>query len=151
MTILGALRRLDDLLQPRGDVRRVLLDARTAMNYEMVAPVVQALGDDHRIAFACTASEEPSRIHEIYRHAPTQLRRVHPRRAALSKWDAYLTSDFVWAALPRRTQRIQMFHGVAGKYNFDAPTRAMRGWDRFFFVNRRRLTNFVRSGAIDEA
>jgi hypothetical protein len=64
------------------------------------------------------------------------------------RWDAYLTSDFMWATLPRATARIQMFHGVAGKYGFDTPDATMREWDRLFFVNERRLGNFIASGAI---
>jgi hypothetical protein len=55
----------------------------------------------------------------------------------------------MWATLPRGTRRIQMFHGVGGKYGFDAPTESMRVWDRLFFVNERRLRNFVLAGAID--
>ena len=65
------------------------------------------------------------------------------------RFDAYLASDFMWQPLPRGTCRIQMFHGVAGKYGFDAPTTSMRDWDRLFFVNERRLRNFVKAGAID--
>jgi hypothetical protein len=42
-----------------------------------------------------------------------------------------------------------MFHGVGGKYGFDAPSESMRQWDRLFFVNHRRLNNFVQSGAVD--
>jgi hypothetical protein len=42
-----------------------------------------------------------------------------------------------------------MFHGVAGKYGFDAPAGSMRDWHRLFFVNQRRLRNFVAAGAID--
>lgn len=150
MTLLRSLRRLDDALLPRGRVRQVLIDGRTAMNFEMVAPVVRALASDDRIQFACTASEEPHRLSDIYAHAPTTVRRVSPQRAAFTKWSAYLTSDFTWATLPRGTSRVQMFHGVAGKYAFDAPTSSMRQWDRLFFVNQRRWSNFVRSGAIDE-
>ena len=150
MTLLRSLRRLDDALLPRGRVRQVLIDGRTAMNFEMVAPVVRALASDDRIQFACTASEEPHRLSDIYAHAPTTVRRVSPQRAAFTKWSAYVTSDFTWATLPRGTSRVQMFHGVAGKYAFDAPTSSMRQWDRLFFVNQRRWSNFVRSGAIDE-
>jgi hypothetical protein len=40
---------------------RVLVDARTPMNYEMLGPIVQALAADERIQFAGTASEEPTR------------------------------------------------------------------------------------------
>jgi hypothetical protein len=65
------------------------------------------------------------------------------------KFDAYVASDFMWSPLPRGTCRVQMFHGVGGKYGFDAPTESMREWHRLFFVNRRRLRNFIASGAID--
>src|SRR5438094_1086360 len=103
---------------------------------------------DPRVEFWFTASEEPARVAEIYHEAPG-VRLVHPRRAALMKFDAYITSDFMWASLPRGTCRIQVFHGVAGKYGFDAPDRSVREWDRLFFINQRRLRNFIASGAID--
>src|SRR6185503_1861750 len=43
------------------------------------------------------------------------------------------------------------FHGVAGKYTnvYDTPEQSVRAWDRLFFINRRMLRNFVRSGACD--
>jgi hypothetical protein len=129
--------------------RHILVDSRTAVNYEMVAPVVRAMAADDRVRFAFTASEEPSALTRIYRQASAGTRLVSPARAALARWDAYLTSDFMWATLPRAAARIQMFHGVGGKYGFDAPTESMRQWDRLFFVNERRLRNFVQSGAID--
>jgi CDP-glycerol glycerophosphotransferase (TagB/SpsB family) len=55
----------------------------------------------------------------------------------------------MWATQPRGTCRIQMFHGVGGKYGFDAPTESLRAWHRLFFVNRRRLRNCIAAGAID--
>lgn len=148
MTGLRTLRRLDARLS-RGSARRILVDSRTAVNYEMVAPVVRAMAPDERVTFSFTASEEPRRLLEIYRTAAAGTRLVSPRAAALCRWDAYLTSDFMWATLPRAAVRIQMFHGVAGKYGFDAPQESMRQWDRLFFVNERRLRNFIASGAID--
>jgi len=144
-----ALRRLDDAWTRRSETRRILADARTAVNYEMVAPVVRAMRADARVQFAFTASEDPGRLEAIYKDAAPGTRVVGPRRAAFHKWDAYLTSDFMWATLPRGTARIQMFHGVGGKYGFDAPTGSMRQWDRLFFVNERRLRNFIAAGAID--
>jgi CDP-glycerol glycerophosphotransferase (TagB/SpsB family) len=60
-----------------------------------------------------------------------------------------VTSDFIWATLPRGSARIQTFHGVAGKYRFDAPTSSMRHWDRLFFINERRMVNCVKSGMLD--
>jgi CDP-glycerol glycerophosphotransferase (TagB/SpsB family) len=103
---------------------------------------------DPRIAFSFTASEEPRRLRDIYHEAPG-ISLVTPARARFMRFDAYLASDFMWQPLLRGTCRIQTFHGVGGKYGFDAPTTSMRAWDRLFFVNERRLRNFVATGAID--
>jgi CDP-glycerol glycerophosphotransferase (TagB/SpsB family) len=67
------------------------------------------------------------------------------------KFDAYITADLLWVKLPRGTRRIFTFHGVAGKYGnvYDSPDSSMRDWDRLFFINQRRMRNFVASGAID--
>jgi hypothetical protein len=148
MTLLRAVQRLDAMARRRG-YRQVLVDARTGVNYEMVAPVVRMMSADPRVRFAFTASEDGHRLQAIYRDAAPGTRLIGPGRAAFRKWDAYLTSDFMWATLPRGTTRVQMFHGVGGKYGFDAPRESMRQWDRLFFVNERRLRNFVAAGAID--
>jgi CDP-glycerol glycerophosphotransferase (TagB/SpsB family) len=141
------LRIFDERLSRRRGGRRILIDARTPVNYTMVAPVVRALEPDPRVEIFFTASEEPRKMSWIYQEAP-QARLIHPSRATLMKFDAYIASDFMWATLPRGTTRVQVFHGVAGKYGFDAPDRSMLGWDRYFFVNERRLNNFVSSGAL---
>lgn len=114
----------------------------------MVAPVVRMMARDPRLSFAFTASEEPAKMAAIYREAQG-VPLLHPRRAALLKFDAYIASDFMWAPLLRETRRVQVFHGVGGKYGFDAPDRSMREWHRLFFVNERRLRNFVACGAVD--
>jgi hypothetical protein len=145
---LDGLRALDTRVSRWGGRRRVLVDGRTPVNFTMVAPIVRAMEADRRVAFWFTASEEPARMAAIYREAP-DVRTIHPRRAALMKFDAYLASDFMWASLPRGTCRIQIFHGVGGKYGFDAPTRSMREWHRLFFVNERRRNNFISARAID--
>ena len=142
------LRQADTDLSRRAGRRRILIDSRTPVNYTIVAPVVSALQRDPRIECHFTASEEPHRMRSIYREAP-DVRTLHPRLAALMKFDAYIASDFMWATLPRGTARIQVFHGVGGKYGFDAPDRSMREWHRLFFVNERRLRNFVSADAID--
>jgi CDP-glycerol glycerophosphotransferase (TagB/SpsB family) len=141
-------RAIDARLSRRAGRRSILVDARTPVNFTMVAPVVRAMRADPRVTFFFTASEEPKRLASIYREAHG-IRTVHPLRAALMRFDAYVASDFMWASLPRGTRRVQVFHGVGGKYGFDAPTTSMREWDRLFFVNERRLNNFVAAGAID--
>src|SRR5215211_6482703 len=131
--------------------RQVLVDGRTAMNYATVAPVVEGLQKDSRVKIFFTASESPGLLREIYAdaHPPYQL--VRPKAAALMHFDAYLTADFLWARLPRGTRRVQTFHGVAGKYRtvYDSPAESMRRWHRLFFINNRRLQNFIDIGAID--
>jgi hypothetical protein len=145
---LGGVRSLDTAISRRSGQRRILVDGRTPVNFTMVAPVVRAMERDARVAFCFTASEEPHRLAEIYREA-RDVRTIHPRQAMLMKFDAYIASDFMWAWLPRGTCRVQVFHGVGGKYGFDAPDRSMREWHRLFFVNERRLRNVVARGAID--
>lgn len=146
---LHLLRRAERRLSREARTRRILVDARTPVNYVMVAPVHLAMQADPRVEFFFTASEEPRRLAGIYRYAPPGIRLIDSRRAALMKFHAYVASDFMWATLPRGTCRIQVFHGVGGKYGFDALTESMRVWDRLFFVNERRLRNFVACGAID--
>ncbi len=131
------------------DARRILVDARTPVNYAMFAPVHQALTRDARVDVSFVASEDPGKAAAIFAAAGKGGSIVSPARAALLRFDAYVTSDFTWATLLRRPCRIQMFHGVGGKYGFDAPTESLRAWDRLFFVNRRRLANCIAAGAID--
>jgi CDP-glycerol glycerophosphotransferase (TagB/SpsB family) len=130
-------------------MKRVLVDARTPVHYTMFAPVHAAMDEDDRVRFFFVASEEPSNAGRIFRDAGPGARVIGPARAAVTKFDAYLTSDFMWARLLLETCRIQMFHGVGGKYGFDAPTDSLRAWDRLFFVNARRLNNCVAAGAVD--
>jgi hypothetical protein len=147
-TALTSVRDFDTRRSRRSGRRRILVDGRTPVNFTMVAPVVRAMQRDPRIDFYFTASEEPGRMSEIYHEAP-DVRTIHPHLAAIMKFDAYVASDFMWAALPRGTRRVQVFHGVGGKYGFDAPTEPMREWHRIFFVNQRRLRNIVAAGALD--
>jgi len=134
------------------DKRRLLINARTAMNFAIVSPIYKALRDDPRIEFYFTASEKPQDSWTIYREGGLGLKVVNPRRAAIIRFDAYLVADVLWMTLPRGTPRVLMFHGVAGKYShvYDSPERSMRAWDRLFFINRRRMKNFALSGAIAE-
>jgi hypothetical protein len=145
---VDAVRRADRSFGQRSGRRSVLVDARTPVNFTMIAPVYRAMTADPRVDFFFTASEEPHRLEEIYREA-VGVRLLHPSAARRMRFDAYVASDFMWQPLPRGTCRIQVFHGVGGKYGFDAPTTSMRAWDRIFFVNERRLNNFVKAGAID--
>src|SRR5690349_13421017 len=133
------------------DRRRVLVDARTAMNYATLAPIVERMQCDERCEFFFTSSERPWATGFIYADAKQPFEFVTQARAALMRFDVYLAADFVWIKLPRGARRVQTFHGVAGKYRtvYDSPTESMRDWDRLFFINERRWRHFVESGAIE--
>jgi CDP-Glycerol:Poly(glycerophosphate) glycerophosphotransferase len=150
-SVVEAMRAMDVALTRRAGRRSVLIDSRTAMNYVMAAPIQAALAADPRVVFYATASESPGATRTIYQGALPRTTPITPARAALMRFDAYLTADLLWARLPRGTRRIQMFHGVAGKFrhDYDAPETSMRRWHRLFFVNRRRLQNFITAGAVD--
>src|SRR4051812_37077051 len=129
--------------------RRILVDARTPVHYAMFAPVHRAMEQDDRVRFSLIASDEPGQADYIFQDAGRNGSVIGPLAAALSRFDAYVTSDFTWTKLLHGTCRIQMFHGVGGKYGFDAPKQPLDAWHRLFFVNRRRLNNCVAAGALD--
>ena len=132
--------------------RRLLVNARTAMNYATISPIVERLQRDERLEFYFAASESPAHTRSIYADAVQPFKLVTPLQASAHQFDVYLASDFLWMKLPRGARRVQTFHGVAGKYRtvYDSPSESMRSWDRLFFINQRRLRHFIECGAIDE-
>lgn len=134
------------------DRRRLLVNARTAMNYSTVSPIVERLQQDTRLDLYFTASEKPENHAEIFAEVSGPFKFVTPLQASLARFDVYLAADFLWMKLPRGARRVQTFHGVAGKYRtvYDSPSNSMRDWDRLFFINKRRLQHFIDCGAIDE-
>jgi hypothetical protein len=134
------------------DRRQLLVNARTAMNYATMAPIVERLQPDNRLEFYFTSSESPDQIGSIYADARPPFKFITPLQASLMQFEVYLAADFLWMKLPRGARRVQTFHGVAGKYRtvYDSPAENMRGWDRLFFINERRLRHFIACGAIDE-
>jgi CDP-glycerol:poly(glycerophosphate) glycerophosphotransferase len=131
--------------------RRVLINAGLPMEYAMIEPVYKRMRGDSRVEFYFTSTTHPDEMNHIFADTDGSVRTIPPAQTKWMKFDAYLAADYIWAALPRGTRRIQFFHGVAGKYaeRYDRPQRSMREWDRFFFINRKRMNNFVTSGAIE--
>jgi len=132
--------------------RRVLVNARTAMNYTTIAPIVERLQLDERLEFYFASSENPRQTQSVYADAVQPFDLVTPVQASLMQFDVYLAADFLWMKLLRGARRVQTFHGVAGKYRtvYDSPKESMRSWDRLFFINERRLRHFIACAAIDE-
>ena len=151
--IFSQVRALDTRLQRllHSERRRILINAGLPMEFSMIAPIHRRLSQDPRVEFFFTSSVHPDGARHIFADAAEAIEIISPSRAALMKFDAYLAADFIWAKLPRGTRRIQTFHGVAGKYSnvYDRPDHSLREWDRLFFINQRRLNNFIAAGAID--
>jgi hypothetical protein len=152
--VISAARRIDKQWQRWRSPgrRRLLINARTAMNYATIAPIVERLQRDERLEFYFAASENPALTSSIYADAVQPFKLTTPLQASATQFDVYLASDFLWMKLPRGARRVQTFHGVAGKYRtvYDSPSQSMRSWDRLFFINERRMRHFIESGAIDE-
>lgn len=151
--VVSRVRALDTRFQRflHPERRRILINAGLPMEFSMIAPIYRRLSEDRRVEFFFTSSLHPDKASRIFADAGEGIRILSPRQAELMKFDAYLAADFTWMQLPRGTKRIQTFHGVAGKYGnvYDRPDHSLREWDRLFFINQRRLNNFISAGAID--
>ena len=154
MSLKRVIRGIDKQLQRwrSPDRRRVLVNARTAMNYATMAPIVERMQRDRRLEFYFAASENPALTPSIYADAVQPFKLVTPLQASKMQFDVYLAADFLWMNLPRGARRVQTFHGVAGKYRtvYDSPSQSVREWDRLFFINELRLRHFIECGAIDQ-
>lgn len=141
------LRDADDALDAlRRRPRRILFDARTPMNYVMWRPVAARLAADPRIEQWYMAGEDEGRPYDLYAKVGVTERVISRLEAQLMRFDLYVCADFVATWLRRRVRRLHIFHGVAGKYGFDAPGRELAHFDAFFFVNRDRMRRYLEAG-----
>jgi glycosyltransferase involved in cell wall biosynthesis len=146
--------RLDDAVgEVRGPTRRVLFEAASPLSLVVSRPVLDALRRDPRIELWFTTSDGAWGPAATFAASGVGDRVISPAAARWRKFDAYINTDFwnmTW--LPRRTRRVHLFHGVAGKYGLDAPTRiapVVATFDRLMFPNRSRLKSYADAGLID--
>jgi len=129
---------------------RILFEAASPMSLAVFQPVLARLKDDPRLEFWFTTSDDRWTARSIFGDT---ARIVAPATARWMKFDAYINTDFwniTW--LPRRTRRVHLFHGVAGKYGLDAPSGiapTVAAFDRLFFPNRDRLERYAEAGLVD--
>jgi hypothetical protein len=150
--IVRPLRALDHSVGRLLGPVRVLVDVRTPMNLAVLRPVWNPLLQDARVELLFAA--EPGSKVTIELEREGLLPRARPR--AQIKWTRMalaMTADF-WnnAQLRRCRRRITFFHGVAGKYDLDEPSRLasayLERFDRIAFVNADRMNRYVRSGMV---
>jgi glycosyltransferase involved in cell wall biosynthesis len=149
-----ALHRLDDAAGAfSGGKRRILFQAASPLSLVVSRSVLEIMQRDSRLELWFTASDGAWDPASIFGPAGLSDRRVSASAARWMKFDAYINTDFwnmTW--LPRRTKRIHLFHGVACKYDLDAPIRiaaVVNTFDRLMFPNRDRLTRYAEAGLVD--
>ncbi len=148
------IHRADDAAHALGRVnRRVLFEAASPLSLAVFQPVYQLMKRDPRLEFWFTTSDRAWAPSTVFGPAGITERVVSAEDARWMKFDAYINTDFwnmTW--LPRRSRRVHLFHGVAGKYGLDAPTRiapVVATFDRLLFPNRDRLSRYAEAGLID--
>jgi CDP-glycerol:poly(glycerophosphate) glycerophosphotransferase len=149
----SALHRLDAALSSIGRTRcRVLFEAASPLSFAVFRPVYERLARDPRIDFWFTASSHTWPAKALFASVGITDHVVSASAAAWMKVDAYINADFwdtTW--LYRRTTRIHMFHGVAGKYGLDSPVDiapTVRAFDCLMFPNADRLARYVAAGLV---
>jgi len=152
--LVGGAHALDDLTSRlTHDRARVLFEAASPMSLAVFRPVLERMRRDPRVEFWFTTSDDEWDASSIFPPEGIRERVVPSRQARRMKFDAYVNTDFwnmTW--LPRRTRRVHLFHGVAGKYGLDAPVRiapCISSFDRLMFPNRDRLRKYAEAGLID--
>ena len=142
---------LDDRLTRIGHGRRRLLfEAGSPMNAAILRPLYERLRRDPRLELYFTALPGAWRPQEIFARAGVDGRIIPQDKVRWMKVDAYLNADFwdmTW--MHRRTRRIHLFHGVAGKYGLDAPVEIapiVATFDCLMFPNADRRTRYIEAG-----
>lgn len=141
---------LDQALGRLTGRRAVVFEVRTPMNMAVLRPVYDAVAADPRLSCAVTSDDPGARL--WLPASGVRAPFVSRSRAAWRRLDLYVNAD-PWGAAPlhRCRRQVNFSHGVAGKYDLDAPHRlpiAFTRYDRVAFINADRLKRYVDAGVI---
>ena len=145
------IERTDAVLARFTGRRRVLVDARTAMNLAILGPMVERLQRDPRIEVLLSAERRADVAAAA--EASGVRSKIHPRSAMTwRRIDLCLSAD-PWDPIPLRRcrRRANFFHGMAGKYDLDTPAGLQIGfdlYDRVAFVNADRMRRYLDAGIV---
>jgi glycosyltransferase involved in cell wall biosynthesis len=152
---ISRLHDLDDAISRTGRSRkRVLFDAASPMSLAIFRSVYDRLRRDQRLELWFTAHGRVWQPQEVYGPAGIAENVVPASHAAWMKVDLYVNADFwdmTW--LHRRTRRIHLFHGVAGKYGLDTPVDlapTIAAFDCLMFANTDRRSRYVEAGLVPD-
>jgi glycosyltransferase involved in cell wall biosynthesis len=144
---------LEDSVARRTQSRkRILFEAASPMSLTIYMPLYERLKRDPRVELwftSCATAWQPEQIFAGFGITDNVLSRAAAR---WFKTDVYINVDFwdmTW--LHRHTRRVHLFHGVAGKYNLDAPVDlapTIAGFDCLMFVNADRRQRYIEAGLV---
>jgi glycosyltransferase involved in cell wall biosynthesis len=153
-SLMRACHTIDDIVSDtRRGPRRVLFEAASPLSLAVFQPVYKRLAADPQLEFWFTATDQAWDAERIFANGGITERVATRQDIRWQKFDLYINTDFwntTW--LPRRTRRVHLFHGVAGKYGLDAPTSIaplIATFDRLMFANLDRLKRYADAGLVD--
>lgn len=147
--------RADDFVAARvrsSSRRRILFEAASPLSVVVFLPVLRELRKDPRLELLFTVSGSAWTLENVFPRFGITEGLVPNERARWMKVDLVVNTDFfemTW--LYRRTRRVHLFHGVAGKYGLDAPTEhvpEIRTFDRILFPNEDRARRYFGAGLV---
>jgi hypothetical protein len=134
--------------------RRILFEAASPMSFALFRPIYQRMSRDARIEFWFTAPGRAWNPETIFAAVGITERVLPASKAAWRKWDMCVNTDFFeMTNLRRRTKRIHLFHGVAGKYGLDAPVdfaREIASFTCLMFSNQDRMRRYIQAGLVPD-
>jgi glycosyltransferase involved in cell wall biosynthesis len=153
--VIATLHDLDDRISrsSRSD-RRILFDAASPVSFAVFRSIYERLRQDSRLELWFTSHGVVWQAQEIFGPAGIRDNIVSRRTAARMKVDACLNADFwdmTWVY--RRTRRVHLFHGVAGKYGLDAPVDlapTIAAFDCLMFANADRRRRYIEAGLVPD-
>ena len=151
-TIKSATRAADHWLGRLGRRRRVLVEARTPVYLAVLGPLIDAFAADQRVDLYITGGDSPAVRDTITAANRPGVRWLEREAALWSRFDLLVNAD-PWGtvSLRRCRDRINFFHGVAGKYDLDCPVGMPAGFETYSavgFANADRMQRYLAAGIV---
>ncbi len=124
------------------------------MSFGVFRPLYERLRQDQRVEVWLTAFGDVWPPEETFRLAGPDARLAPRSGVPWMSVDVYMNAD-LWdmSWLRRRTCRMHLFHGVAGKYGLDAPVDlapAVAAFDCLMFANADRRRRYVEAALVPD-
>jgi hypothetical protein len=151
-TATRSLHAIDHAVGRRVARRQVVFDSRLPVHFMVVRPVLEALRDDPRVDVWVCSAEGRADTTAAFIEAGLGDRQLTRDECAWRRFDVYMNGD-PWCVAPLRrcAHWINFFHGVAGKYDLDRPSRDAHlfdVFDRVAFVNTDRMRRYLELGVV---